>query len=207
PMDRAVFERGIGAESADYLNQMLAIPKARRASITRGALTLLGFYYLCEYNYDKAERSLADALGMIDEPDDSSIPAHWTRLLAAQVALQQGEAERAARLLSQVLTESGLPDPLEALAVEHLAEAERLDRAKQKVAPLLDKAGALYASLGDGAGQSRIHLRRSVWLMDRGNVQSSTEELSEASVDAETAADVFAINMVVRVQQLLPNLL
>ena len=207
PMDRAYFERGVAAEAADYLNQVLAVPKAKRAPIARGALTLLGFFYLCEYNYDKAERSLAEALGMIDDPDDSAIPAHWTRLLAAQVALQQGEAERAIGLLTQVQTEPGLPAPLEALTVEHLAEAERLDRAWQKVAPLLDKAGALYAAQGDEAGQARVDLRRSVWLMDRGNLRSSAEELSAASMEAETARDIFAVNMVVRVQQLLPTLL
>ena len=206
PMDRTYFERGIGSQAADDLNQILSIPAAKRAPITRGALTLLGFFHLCEYNYDKAERSLAQALALDKAPDESGIPAAWSSLLAAQVALQRGRADRAGGLLSQLLSEPGLSAPLEALAVEHLAETKRLNRAAREVAPLLDKAGALYASLGDGGGQARIHLRRAVWLVDQGYTQPGAGELSQASMDAETAGDLFVLDMVARVTNLLPAL-
>jgi hypothetical protein len=206
PMDRAFFERGNGAQSADDLNQILSIPVAKRAPVTRGALTLLGFFYLCEYNYGKAERLLAQALALEKARDETGIPTAWTRLLAAQVALQQGDSDRSDDLLTRTLDEAGLPAPLRALAVEHLAEAKRLDGSDEEVGPLLDKAGALYASLGDGGGQARIHLRRAVWLVDQGEARTGTEELSQASADAEAAGDVFALDMVVRVTHLLPAL-
>ena len=206
PMDRTFFERGIGAQSADDLNQILSIPAAKRAPVTRGTLTLLGFFQLCGYNYDKAERLLAQALALEKSPDQTGIPAEWTRLLAAQVALQQGDADGAGELLSPLLAERKLSAPLEALAVEHLAEAKRLDGADSEVGPLLDKAGALYASLNDGGGQARVHLRRAVWLAEQGDIRLATEELSQASAEAEAAGDVFALDMVVRVTYLLPTL-
>jgi tetratricopeptide (TPR) repeat protein len=206
PMDRIYFERGIGAQSADYLNQILAIPEAKRAHITRGTLTLLGFFHLCEYNYEKADRALADALTRTNAPDESGISMTWTRLLAAQVALQLGSPEKAIKLLNDVMADSKLPEKMQALAMEHLAEAKRQNGEAKDVGPLLDKAAALYAALGDGGGQARISLRRSVWLSDQGGTRDGAEELSQASMLAETSGDVFAQNSVVRVTHLLPAL-
>ncbi len=206
PLDRIFFERGIGALAADDLMQILAVPAAQRAPLTRGALTLLGFFHLSEYNYPQAERVLADALAQQGARDESGIALHWTRLLAAQVALQRSEAEQARTLLAAVLAEPALARPIEALADEHLAEARRLAGASQEVGPLLDHADRLYAALGDAAGQARIRLRRAVFLADEGEPAKGSEQLSQASMQAEQAGDPFALNMVVRVMQMLPAL-
>jgi hypothetical protein len=206
PMDTTYFERGIGAQSADYLNQILSIPEAKRAPITRGTLTLLGFFYLCEYNDRKAEPPLQQALAQANAPDDSGIPLDWTRLIAAQVALQKGNGEEAEPLLLAIVSRTDAPPPLMALAIEHLAEAKRLEGESADVPLLLDKAAALYAAAGDGGGEARVHLRRAVWLSDQGESRSATEELSQASSKAEAAGDVFALNTVVRVTHLLPAL-
>jgi len=206
PMDRVFFERGIGAQAADDLMQVLSVPEAKRAPLTRGALTLLGFFYLSEYNYPKAEQILAEALAKEKAPDESGIPLHWTRMLAAQVALQRSEAEQAGTLLAAVLADPALPKPLEALAVEHLAEARRIAGASREVGPLLDRADRLYADAGDAGGRARIHLRRAVFLADGGKADQASEELSLASMQAETANDVFVLNMVVRATHLLPAL-
>lgn len=206
PLDRVFFERGFGALAADDLMQILAVPAAKRAPLTRGALTLLGFFHLSEYNYPQAERVLADALAQQQARDESGIALHWTRLLAAQVALQRSEEEAARALLAAVLADPALPRPIEALAVEHLAEARRLAGASKEVGPLLDRADRLYAALGDAGGQARIHLRRAVFLAGEGEPAKGSEELSQASMQAEQADDPFALNMVVRVMHLLPAL-
>lgn len=204
PMDRAFFEHGMGAQAADDVTQILAVPESKRAPLTRGALTLLGFFYLSEYNYARAEQVLIDALA--SPRDDSGISLSWTRLLAAQVALQRDEAGAAEALLEVVLAEPNLPKRLEGLALEHLSEAKRLNGDSLQVKALLDHADRIYADLADGGGIARIRLRRAVWLADQGATDQGREELSAASAQAEKARDVFALNMVARVSQLLPAL-
>jgi hypothetical protein len=206
PMDRIFFQRGVGAQAADAITQILAIPEAKRAPVTRGALTLLGFFHLAEYNYTKADRALSDALGKPATGDTSQIPLYWTRLLAAQAALLRGVPAEARKQLEAVAAEKDLPKRIEALAVEHAAEAVRLEGGGNEVSALLEQAEQLYTELGDLPGQSRIHLRRAVWLTDLGDAAGASEELSAASAQAESADDVFALNMVVRATHRLPML-
>lgn len=127
PLDRVFFVRGIGAQGADAVTQILDMPEAKRAPVTRGAQTLLGFFYLSEYNYLRAENALAEALSRAGAPDESGIPLYWTRLLAGQVALLRSEPKRARSLLEAEAEAPDVPEPLRALAMEHMSEAMRLE--------------------------------------------------------------------------------
>jgi len=204
PSDRLFFVRGTGALAADAVTQILAVPEAKRAPLTRGAQTLLGFFYLCEYNYPRAERALNEALNRAGAPDDSGIPLVWTRLLAAQVALLRDQPKRARLLLAADAETPGLPGAVQALLMEHMAEALRLDRETKLAREWLARAGALYKSLGDTAGQARVILREASVLGDEAKLARAGAALSEASALAETARDPFTLNMVVRAAHLLP---
>jgi ATP/maltotriose-dependent transcriptional regulator MalT len=205
-MDRLVFNRGVGAQGADAVRQILAVPAAKRAPLTRGAQTLLGFFHLCEYNYESAERVLAEALGGADSPDESGIPAFWTRLLAGQVALLRGDAKQARALFAAILAKEDLPPAVRALATEHLAEALRLDGDAKGAKALIEQVGAHYKLLGDAGGQARMLVREAVWLVYEGQLKQASAVLSEASALAETAGDPFALNTVVRAMHLLAPL-
>ncbi len=204
PTDRLFFERGIGAQGADAVTQILAVPEAKRAPVTRGAQTLLGFFYLCEYNYPRAERALTEALSRADAPDESGIPLYWTRLLAAQVALMRGEPKRARSLLAADAGAPELPASAQALLLEHMSEALRVDRQAKAAREWLARASAQYNALGDTSGQARIVLREATLLRDEGKPGQASVALSQASELAEAGGDPFTRNMVVRAAQLLP---
>lgn len=206
PMDRLYFVHGTGAQASDAVTQILAVPEAKRAPVTRGAQTLLGFVYLCEYNYARAGRVLAEALERAGAPDDSGIPLYWTRLLAAQVALMRDQPKRARVLLAAAADAPELPRPIQALLMEHMAEALRLDREAKAAREWLARSGALYKTLGDTDGLARVTLREAALLADEGNAGRAGVALSQASVLAEIARDPFTLNMVVRAAQLVPVL-
>ncbi len=198
PGERVYFNRGQGAQAVENLQYLLDLPALQRAGWSAGALTLIGFFHLSDHNYVKAQQALQRALAEMGEGETGKISRYQVLLLAAQSALLNGDPNKSIEYLGRILTDDRLPNEAYALAMEHYADALRLERSFSKVPELLGKALELYKLNDDRSGIARVHLRLAALALDEGKRDQAAEELSIASSLAQGLDDGFTLNMVAR---------
>jgi tetratricopeptide (TPR) repeat protein len=198
PGERLYFNRAHGAQAVEHLRFLLALPDLQRVDWSGGALALIGFFHLSDGNFAEAHAVLQQALAELGEGDESRISRYQVLLLAAQSALMNGDPERAIEYLQAILVDERLPNEAYALAMEHYAEALRLDREFSRVPELLGKALELYTLGEDRAGIARVHVRLAALALDEGRREEASEALSTASSLAQGLEDGFMLNMIER---------
>jgi len=198
PGEALYFNRGQGLQAVQNLQYLLALPDLQRAGWSGTALTLIGFFHLSDRNYAEAEKVLQRALAEPGEGSKAPITRYQVLLLAAQSALMNGQRNQAIDYLERILTDERLPNEAYALAMEHYAEALRLEGAYSKVPELLGKALELYKLGKDRAGIARVHIRLAALALSEGKRDQAAEELSIASSLAQGLGDGFTQDMVSR---------
>jgi len=198
PGERVSFNRGQGAQAVENLQYLLDLPAMQRTAWSAGALTLIGFFHLSDHDYVKAQQSLQRALAEMGEGETGKVSRYQVLLLAAQSALMNGNANKSIEYLGRILTDDRLPNEAYALAMEHYADALRLERSFSRVPELLGKALELYKLNDDRSGIARVHLRLAALALDEGKRDQAAEELSIASSLAQGLDDGFTLNMVAR---------
>ncbi|MEE8395202.1 MAG: hypothetical protein V3S29_04050 [bacterium] len=196
PGDRVFFDRNQGAKAVASLNRILKQPELERAGWTRGALALLGLYYLSTHDYSQAGDFFGRALAAVGDAEEAGITRFQIVLLAAQTAMLDGRGAEAEALLETILTDDRLPKRAYALATEHFAGAMRLGGRYEQVPELLKKAEGLYEKQNDQGGIARVHLRLAALAIEQGRFVAASREMSLAASLAHGLRDDFTLNMV-----------
>jgi tetratricopeptide (TPR) repeat protein len=196
PGESVFFNRGTGARAVEHLQVLLALPELQRVGWSGGALALIGLFHLSDRNFAEAADFLERALREMGERDETGLSRYLVLLMGAQGEMLNGRSKRAIELLEQILVNERLPAQAYALAMEHYAEALRLQGDGDRAPELLNKALQLYERGKDRSGQARIHLRLAALALDNGQRKKASEEMSIAASLAYGMEDGFALNMV-----------
>ncbi|MBI3992794.1 MAG: hypothetical protein HY342_05945 [Candidatus Lambdaproteobacteria bacterium] len=204
PADRIFFNRGVGTAALRHLEDILHQPPAQQGDYHGAALALMGFFHIADQNFAKADDVLEQARTAIESGKDSVMSPYQVLLMQAHAAMMSGDASRAGHLLEKIVLNDRIPGREYALAMEHYAEALRLDGNIARVKDILFKALELYNMQEDRAGIARVYLRMAALAMEEGRYTDAHRDLSLASSNAHGMRDWFTLNMVGLLSQYFP---
>ena len=205
PADRIFFNRGVGIAALRHLEEILKQPVAQQGDYHGAALALMGFFHIADQNFPKADEVLEQARKTIESGKNSIMSPYQVQIMQAHAAMMRGDTDRAAQLLEKIVLNDRIPGRDYALAMEHYAEALRLNGNTARVKDILFKALELYNMQEDRAGIARVYLRMAALAMEEGRYTDAHRDLSLASSNAYGMRDWFTLNMVGLLSQYFPT--